>query len=36
MNYYTGVSSVEVFNAAFSLIEPYLTSASYWVEPYRI
>ena len=34
MNFYTGLSSIEVFSAVFNLIEPYLPSISYWVGPY--
>ena len=36
MNFYTGLSSIEVFSAVFNLIEPYLPSISYWVGPYRM
>ena len=36
MNFYTGLSSIEVFIAVFNLIEPYLPSISYWVGPYRM
>ena len=36
MNFYTGLSSIEVFIAVFNLIESYLPSISYWVGPYRM
>ena len=34
INFYTGLSSIEVFSAVFNLIEPYFPSISYWVGPY--
>ena len=36
MNFYTGLSSIEVFSTVFNLIEAYLASISYWVGPYRM
>ena len=30
MNYYTGISSVLIFNTIFSLIQPYLSKVRYW------
>ena len=36
MDFYTELSSIEVFSAVFNLIEPYLPIISYWVEPYRM
>ena len=36
MNFYTGLSSIEVFSAVFNLIEPYLRSISYWVGLYQM
>ena len=36
MKFCTGLSSIEVFSAVFTLIEPYLPSISDRVEPYRM
>ena len=33
MNYYTGISSIVMFNTIFSLIKPYLSSVRYWRGP---
>ena len=36
MNFYPGLSSIEMFSGVVNIIVPYLPSISYWVGPYKM